>query len=45
MSYSHFISGEAYKRISRRVVGEKEVPFMDLRQKGGFFSSLKRLFS
>ncbi|MDE7447595.1 MAG: septum site-determining protein MinD, partial [Helicobacter sp.] len=42
--YSHCISGEAYKRIAKRVVGE-DVPFMDLQQKGGFFSSLKRLFS
>ncbi len=42
--YSHSISGAAYKRIAKRVVGE-EVPFMDLQQKGGFFSSLKRLFS
>jgi len=35
--------GEAYRRIAKRLLGE-EVPFIDLKSKGGFLNKLKRLF-
>jgi len=35
--------GEAYRRIAKRIEGEK-VEFLDLNQKKGFFSKLKGLF-
>ncbi|AGX41631.1 septum site-determining protein MinD [Clostridium saccharobutylicum] len=38
------ISGQAFKNIAKRIMGE-EVPFMDLHtEQEGFFSSLKKLF-
>ncbi len=42
--YGDSVSGNAYQRISKRVIG-KEVPFLSLQNKGGFLSALKRLFS
>ncbi len=37
-------SGEAYKRIARRIEGE-DVPFLELEMNGGFFSKIKRMIS
>jgi septum site-determining protein MinD len=37
------VAGEAFKRISKRLEGEK-IPFLDLDTKKGFLSALKRLF-
>ncbi len=39
----HSRAGEAYRNISRRILGE-EVPFMDLEADGGFFDRVRRLF-
>ncbi len=36
-------SGEAYRRIAKRVLGE-EVDFLDLSEKGGFLAKIKGLF-
>lgn len=36
-------SGEAYRRIAKRLLGE-DVPFMDISEKGGFLSKIKGLF-
>jgi septum site-determining protein MinD len=38
------LAGQAYRNIARRLRGET-VPFLDLEEKGGFFSRLKGLFS
>ena len=38
------VTGQAYKNIVRRIMGE-EVPFMDLEKSAGFFGKLKGLFS
>ncbi len=37
------ISGEAYRRISKRLLGE-EVPFLDIKADTSIFTKLKRLF-
>ena len=37
------LAGQAYMNICHRVLGE-EVPFLDLKIKGGFFGKLKKLF-
>ena len=38
-------AGQAYKNIAKRLCGE-EVPYMDLfKEEGGFFASLRRMFS
>jgi len=37
-------AGLAYKDIARRIMGE-EVPFMDLDEKTGFFSKVKKIFN
>jgi septum site-determining protein MinD len=36
-------SGEAYRRIAKRILGE-EVDFLDLSEKGGFLAKIKGLF-
>ncbi|MBQ9942347.1 MAG: septum site-determining protein MinD [Christensenellaceae bacterium] len=36
-------AGEAYRNITRRVMGE-DVPMMDLDEKGSFFKKMKKLF-
>ncbi len=36
-------SGEAYRRIAKRLLGE-EVDFLDLTEKGGFLAKIKGLF-
>ena len=36
-------SGEAFRRIARRLLGE-EVEYLDLSEKSGFFSKIKGLF-
>ncbi|MEY4505322.1 MAG: hypothetical protein RL154_1622, partial [Pseudomonadota bacterium] len=36
-------SGEAYRRIARRMLGE-EVAFLDLKEKKGLFGKIKGLF-
>ncbi len=37
-------AGEAYRNVTRRIMGE-DVPMLDLEQKSGFFGKLKKLFS
>jgi len=37
-------AGMSYKDIARRIMGE-DVPFMDLSEKSGFFSKVKKIFS
>ena len=37
-------SGQAYRNIVRRIIGE-EVPIMDLEEKKGFFQKIKKIFS
>jgi septum site-determining protein MinD len=34
--------GEAYRRISRRIQGEENVPFVEIRKNDGFWSTVKR---
>ena len=34
--------GEAYRRIGRRICGEEDVPFVDMRKSDGFWSTVKR---
>lgn len=38
------LSGQAYRNIARRLLGE-EVPFLDLEEKTGFLSKLRKLFA
>ncbi|RAX59253.1 septum site-determining protein MinD [Helicobacter monodelphidis] len=42
--YSGSISGEAYDRIAKRVLGQ-EIPIAEFKTQGGFLNHLKRLFS
>ena len=38
------LAGQAYKNITRRILGE-EVPFLELKEDKGFFDRVKKLFS